>query len=203
MVGVYMKKFNCFFSKKLSTFIFLICLVKTILFIIVFSGHVCISYNGFAVDKEENLYVGMPSSIKVYSSEGDVLRSFSPKTSRGYSFTIKDGEVVLINTGDKLYTLDLYGNILSVVKCSNSENTNSNKFISKLGNEYVVHNYMFRTSVSILDNGCERIVFKMPIQDYIVKLLDTISDITLFLSVCVLVFKYKCKGNRPIRGQLA
>lgn len=193
-----MKKYKYCFFNKLSAFIFLICFLKTILFILISSGNVCIDYDGFAVDKDENLYVGMTSLIRVYSPEGDILRSFSPKTSRGYSFTIEDGETVFVDSGDKQYILDLYGNLLSTVMGNYSKAINSDRFISKSGNEYVVHNRMLRTSISIVDDGCESVVFKMPIKDYIVKLLDTISDFVLFISIVVLVFKFK-----SIRGRFS
>ena len=176
-------------------FIFIICLIKTILFIIVFSGYVCVDYNGFAVDKEDNLYVGIPSLIKVYSPNGYALRSFSPKTSRGYNFTIKDGEVVLIDQGDKQYALDLYGNFLKDVTNDDLRIGYSSEFISESGNEYKVRNRLFRTSVWVVDGDFERLVFKMPVRDYIVKLLDIISDVVLSISICVLVFKARRRKN--------
>ena len=127
--------------------------------------------------------------IRVYTTEGDILREISPKTSRGYSFNIEDGEMIFIDSGDKQYTLDLYGNYLNTVTDNYSKITNLDRFISESGNEYVVHNRMFRTSVSIVDGGSERVVFKMTIKDYVVNLLDSVFDFVLFVSIFVLVLK--------------
>ena len=167
------------------------------MFIIVFSGYVCVDYKGFAVDKEDNLYIGTPSLIKVYSQNGYILRSFSPKTSRGYDFTIKDGEVVLIDKGDKQYALDLYGNYLQEVTDDDLRISNSNEFVSESGNVYKVTNRLFRTTIWTVEGNFERLVFKMPIRDYIVKLLDMISDVVLFVSICVLILKHR--ERRPTR----
>ena len=67
------------------------------------SGMICTSYKGFAVDVSGNVYVGKQSKIEVYSTDGRFIRSFSPKTSRGYSFAIYDENTILIDTADKLY----------------------------------------------------------------------------------------------------
>lgn len=190
---MFMKNCRC---NKLYVSLFIVCFVKFILFILIFLGIVCIDYEGFAVDKEDNLYIGMPSIINVYSPEGDILRSFSPKTSRGYSFTIEDGETVFIDSGDKQYTLDLYGVFLKTVTGNYPIVTDLDRFISESGNEYIVHNHMFRTTVSVVEDGFEHIVFKMPLRDYTVKLLDTISDFILFGLIAILVFKKRRLKNK-------
>ena len=186
-----MKEIFFIFPKRMTVAIVTVILLKTIMFFVVLSGYVCIDYRGFSVDNEDNLYVGMPSVIKVYSAEGEFLRSFSPKTSRGYSFMVEGGEKVLIDTGNKLFILDLYGNVLSVIEDSYSKINNSNKFVSNSGNEYVVNNNIFRTSVSLLKDGSKSTIFKMPVVDYIIKLLDLVSDIILIALVVIMVISLR------------
>ena len=186
-----MKGMFFIFPKRMTVAIVTVILLKTIMFFVVLSGYVCIDYRGFSIDNEDNLYVGMPSVIKVYSAEGEFLRSFSPKTSRGYSFMVEGGEKVLIDTGNKLFILDLYGNVLNEIEDSYSRIKNSNKFVSNSGNKYVVNNYIFRTSVSLLRDGSKRTIFKMPALDYIIKLLDWISDIVLIVLVVIMIISFR------------
>lgn len=186
-----MNFYKYYFSKKTLIFLLLVCLLKSFLFVMVFSGQVCTEYKGFSVDKEENLYIGMPSVVKVYSAEGEYLRSFSPKTSRGYNFTIKDGDTVFIDTGDKLYTLDLYGNVLDVYEGDYSKIKYANKFTSESGNEYVARNNLLRTTVVSLSDGYETEVFKMPVLDYTVKLLEYTTDILFFFFIVLTVIRQR------------
>ncbi len=90
-------------------------LVTMWLFIMVFlfttlTGKVCVSYNGFAVDEDSNLYLGKASCIEVLRPDGEVLRNLSSYTSRGYKFTITEDQTMKISTGDYLYQTDLLGN---------------------------------------------------------------------------------------------
>ena len=51
-------------------------------------SRICTSYQGFAVDEDRNLYIGMDHAIAVYDSYGNELREVKLPTSRGYKFTI-------------------------------------------------------------------------------------------------------------------
>ncbi len=60
------------------------------------TGKYTTSYNGFAVDKEENVYIGFPEGkIKVYKDNEYVKTIFSG-TNRGFDFTIVDGDKIYV-----------------------------------------------------------------------------------------------------------
>ena len=61
---MFMKNCRC---NKLYVSLFVVCFVKFILFILIFLGIVCIDYEGFAVDKEDNLYIGQLYKENVYA----------------------------------------------------------------------------------------------------------------------------------------
>jgi len=65
--------------------------------------------SGFAIDKNDWIYVGEETEICVY--ENDVLiRTINPQTSRAYAFTIADDQI-LLSTASIFYIMDLDGNI--------------------------------------------------------------------------------------------
>ena len=41
-----------------------------------------------------------------------MIGSISPKTSRGYAFTIQKDDTILLSTASSIYTLDLSGNVI-------------------------------------------------------------------------------------------
>lgn len=185
-----MKKHALYFPKNIIASIFAVFIIKILCLVMMISGQVCTDYNGFSVDREENLYVGKPSQIEVYSSDGSFLRSFSSQTSRGYHFTIKDGETVLVDTGAQLHILDLQGNVLSVIDGDYSGVNFSKKFISQNGNQYQV-NRILRTSVVLIDGDQKKTVFEMPLLDYMIKLLESFSDIAGVVIAVVAVVKMR------------
>ena len=75
------------------------------------SGTVVTSYEGFALDSNENLYLGEYGKINVYK-EGSLLYSVDAHTSRAYAFTIQNDEI-LISTAETVYITDLNGNVIS------------------------------------------------------------------------------------------
>lgn len=75
------------------------------------SGTVVTSYEGFALDSNENLYLGEYGKINVYK-EGSLLYSVDAHTSRAYAFTIQNDEI-LISTAETVYITDLSGNVIS------------------------------------------------------------------------------------------
>ena len=75
------------------------------------AGYVSISYNGFAIDSLDNLYVGKENKIEKYYNDV-LIGTIDPQTSRAYAFTIKD-DTILLSTTSTVYTLDLNGNIVS------------------------------------------------------------------------------------------
>ena len=78
------------------------------------SGTVVTSYEGFALDSNENLYLGEYGKINVYK-EGSLLYSVDAHTSRAYAFTIQNDEI-LISTAETVYITDLSGNVINSYK---------------------------------------------------------------------------------------
>lgn len=104
--------------KRLSLFsivsLFIIFFVMLISISLIGSGTVVTSYEGFALDSDENLYLGEYGKINVYK-EGSLLYSVDAHTSRAYAFTIQNDEI-LISTAETVYITDLSGNVINSYK---------------------------------------------------------------------------------------
>lgn len=104
--------------KRLSLFsivsLFIIFFVMLISISLIGSGTVVTSYEGFALDSNENLYLGEYGKINVYK-EGSLLYSVDAHTSRAYAFTIQNDEI-LISTAETVYITDLNGNVINSYK---------------------------------------------------------------------------------------
>lgn len=104
--------------KRLSLFsivsLFILFFVMLISISLIGSGTVVTSYEGFALDSNENLYLGEYGKINVYK-EGSLLYSVDAHTSRAYAFTIQNDEI-LISTAETVYITDLSGNVINSYK---------------------------------------------------------------------------------------
>lgn len=84
--------------KRLSLFsivsLFIIFFVMLISISLIGSGTVVTSYEGFALDSNENLYLGEYGKINVYK-EGSLLYYVDAHTSRAYAFTIQNDEILI------------------------------------------------------------------------------------------------------------
>lgn len=92
-------------------------IVSGLLFIVLTAcalwGIAHLSYDdGFGVDSQENVYLGTNRCIDVFF-ENRLVRQIKPPTSRGYRFIVTPEDTLELTTGDKLYTLDLYGTIIA------------------------------------------------------------------------------------------
>lgn len=181
--------------KLVIVIVFVVWLIYAASFVLASSGMICTSYKGFAVDVFGNIYVGKQSEIEVYSEDGRFVRSFSSKTSRGYSFAIYDEDTILIDTADKLYTLDLYGNVLSENEENYKRIYNQKVFESVNGDIYRIKNTFFRTSLVCIKNDIENLVFEMPLSDYIGKLIDSLFPVILCIVFIIVVLFNKNQIN--------
>ena len=75
--------------------------VMLISILLIGSGTVVTSYEGFALDSNENLYLGVYGKINVYK-DGSLLYSVDAHTLRAYAFTIQDDKI-LISDADQLF----------------------------------------------------------------------------------------------------
>lgn len=155
------------------------------------SGKVHIRYNGFAVDSEENLYIGMRehsahnNRIYVFDFSGRLLRSFPAVTNRGYSFTIVDGDKIIYSDSHVLYTADLSGKILEKEEIPTGEDIwySETEFVDVNGNRYEMKNRFFRPSIYQVNrkNGAETCIYQMPMLDSIVLLGEKLVGLSLIL----------------------
>lgn len=164
----------------------------------IFSGKVSLSMNGFAVDKNEYLYVGKENVIEVYEND-KLLRTINPQTSSAYIFTILNGDTILLSTSTKVYTMDLYGNVLSekeddMTKVYNDLKKAKKEFAAVNGEKYHLQNTFGRTYIS---NDTD-VVYEMPILDYIVLIMLILTFISLWPFVFIMVLSKKQSLNDTV-----
>ncbi|MGM9597622.1 MAG: hypothetical protein ACI3XO_07400 [Eubacteriales bacterium] len=163
-------------------------------------GWVAASYEGFALDSEERLYVGKNTGIEVYEN-GNKIRTISPPSSRSYVFTISDDKIVssvVTSAGNMIYVMNLEGEIIE--KRADSYDThlklkrNSKSFVSESGNEYISSSCLGYYRIMRSDGVC---VYSMPVLDYIV---NVVASFALGLSYLIFVTTMLIKSGRlPIR----
>ena len=184
--------------KRLSLFsivsLFIIFFVMLISISLIGSGTVVTSYEGFALDSNENLYLGEYSKINVYSVDAH--------TSRAYAFTIQNDEI-LISTAETVYITDLSGNVINSYKDTDTSLFNelkSNKDSFSLnGSTYKMQKNFGRSRI-VKDDG--KVIYQMPLLDYIVKIGILISMLWLAVLAIYLVisFRKKAEHNKSQKG---
>lgn len=145
---------------------------------------VAFSFNGFAVDSQDQLYVGRGHSIDVIEN-GEIVQAITTCTSRSFAFTILNGDTILLSTGSKVCTTDTSGaNIIEQWDDTNSKtyhelNQNKFEFHSANGETYTASR---RWGLLKIYRGSEQI-YQMPIFDYIVMLITAISVPLFVISI--------------------
>lgn len=182
-------------SNFMKVYIVVVSFICIFILVLEISGNVCTSYRGFAVDNEENIYIGK-KNIEVYSLQGEFLRSINPQTTRGYSFTIASNDNILISTGDYLYTIDLFGNVINKKSIDDYADDplsgiSTKKYISANGKKYIIKNRLFRTGVYRLNGKQEIKIYEMPLFDYIIKLLSYITYLSMITVIPVSIIFLK------------
>ena len=152
-------------------------------------SRICTSYQGFAVDEDRNLYIGMDHAIAVYDSHGKEFREVELPTSRGYKFTISDNNEIIIYTGENFYIADLCGEVRQVLPVTDENRRNApemsyRSFTAADGTKYVMKSWLFRPAVYRLDDEQKVMIYEMPDVDYCAKLIDMAVLIGLF-AVCI------------------
>ena len=173
--------------------LYLICTVLT--------GFATISYNGFAFDRDGNLYLGKRDRVEVSDPEGHVIRTFRAMANLNFNFTISD-DIIIMSAGDDLYWMDLSGNILEEELRSDRwqeflPRGSENFFVDKDGTTYTMEpSGFFRTSIFRWDGEQKVEVFKMPLFDYITRLLFVVTVIDMFLLVGFVLGRENEMGGR-------
>lgn len=157
--------------------IFILFPTMVVLIALLATGKVCISYNGLAVDKYSNLYVARGSDIDVYNENRDYIRSIhivSGELGKGYSFTIFEGDKILVNSGNYYDLMDLHGNVLKEIDISEvdeplylSSSISKTRFTAEDGSVYRMVKAFDGTKVYRIKDGETTLVYTAPIGDTI------------------------------------
>lgn len=160
------------------------------------NGKICTNYQGFAVDENQNLYLGKKGYIQVFDASGNPQHTINAHTTRGYSFTIINNELYL-HTGDLFYIMDLNGNTTEHGELSDemrvfiSDHTKRNKFTASDGTEYVLNNPLNRPTIYRMDNEQKTMIYQMPGLDYTIDSLSSISYVLLIIPALIILFRSK------------
>lgn len=182
--------------KSTMIFCMIICPIIVAIMLSFESGWVAASYEGFALDSAERLYVGKNTGIEVYEN-GNKIRTISPPSSRFYVFTISDDKIVS-SVGEMIYVMNLEGEIIEKRTISYDTHLklkrNSKRFVSESGNEYISSSCLGYYRIMRSDGLC---VYSMPVLDYIV---NVVASFALGLSYLIFVTTMLIKtGRLPIR----
>lgn len=181
------------FSREMIVFIIAVWLGLVFSSVMQWAGKVCIDYYGFAVDDVGNIYLGMNSTMKVFDSDGDLLRSISPPTSRGYQFSILNNRIVLY-TGTFFYTMDLEGNVIEKVEITDENRLHlpeirENKCITSNGTVYLLKSRFFRSRIYRVEDNKKIMVYEMPLLDYAVKLIQVACCLGMVIGIPCFILK--------------
>ena len=180
---------------------FIIWLVLTFCLVLTNTGRVSITYSGFGVDSAGVLYVGKEGVIEKYNSD-KMVGTISPQTSRGYAFTVKEDDTILLSTADMVYKLDLSGKVLDKWEDEGTSTFNDlqyiRKFTAKNGQKYVMKLHFGRT---VICSG-EDVIYKMPMLDYIVRILWWSCFVGGFaLGITIFIQWLKSYNNKSVPEQ--
>ena len=180
---------------------FIIWLVLTFCLVLTNTGRVSITYSGFGVDSSGVLYVGKEGVIEKYNSD-KMVGTISPQTSRGYAFTVREDDTILLSTADMVYKLDLSGKVLDKWEDEGTSTFNDlqhiRKFTAKNGQKYVMKLHFGRT---VICSG-EDVIYKMPMLDYIVRILWWSCFVGGFaLGITIFIQWLKSYNNKSVPEQ--
>lgn len=177
-----MKRTNLFIVTSLI--IFFICALLLIFEVVSFSFH------GFGVDSTGKLYVGAGHKIDVFEN-GKKVNTIRNLTSRGYVFTIRNDDTILLASGTTLVTLDLQGEIIEQWESTNdtiSKLRKSKSFFGASNGETYTASWPFgRLTICC---GSE-IVYKMPLFDFTIMLILVLDIPCFVLSIVILSKKLR------------
>ena len=157
------------------------------------SDTICTFMSGYGVDIEGNVYVGKHSKIDVYE-EDDLIRTIYLKDgSEIYFFEVNRDNLIVVQTTDEIYAMDLEGNFLSTI-VANTEGVaydidTTREFFSSDGTLYSVKNRLGREKLVRYDKGKEIIVYQLPLNSYIFKTLRTVFYVILVIAVALFIYK--------------
>ncbi|MBO5065852.1 MAG: hypothetical protein J6D06_07045 [Clostridia bacterium] len=163
------------------------------------TGKYTTSYDGFAVDKEENVYIGYPEGkIKVYKDK-KYLKTIFSGTNRGVDFTIVDGDKIYVYIAPQGYFLDLNGKRIEYqggeFDSFYTYRPQKSEFVFDDGVIYKQKFNMGRTKIVKISADIIETVYQMPLEDYIVKIIIFLDYILLVVVVIYLFYVKLVKRN--------
>ena len=173
--------------------------IMLICIILLVSGNVSLSTYSFALDSAGKLYVGKESKLEVYSNETLIMTIF-PMTTKGYLFTIKNDDTILLSDASTVYIMDLTGTVLSQREDRFSETfstlDNSKKtFVTKNGHNYQKRSIWGRDVIVHVFGNDEIVIYRMPLLDYIVKILFWLLLMSGFIIAPIILLQWKRMKN--------
>lgn len=188
MVGVVVFKY---IPKMLFLFVGIVAPLIFIILILILTNSISLSYKGFAIDSQDNLYVGKDGGVIGVYSNGKLIKNISLMTSKGYAFTIKNDRLVVAALSS-VYTLDLEGNILEKHDDLSIEYNKifkeKNNFIDSDGNSYCLKEFLGYYSIRAEDDTK---IFDMPVFDYVVKILLFLICISFIIFVPIIIYRWR------------
>ncbi len=156
-------------------------------------GGACPEYRYFAVDAEENVYIGQKHEIVVYNTQSGQSNRFDAPTNRGYKFTYIDPYGLVICTSYNYYVVDISGNITLKLPVTDDNRSlsygiPSRSFVSADGTRYIMKDRFLRTSIFRLDGSEKTELFRMPLNDYVIRLLKALNCANAAVSVPVIAY---------------
>lgn len=160
------------------------------------SGVVAMTYEGYAVDSAERIYVGKNTGIEVYDG-AEKIRTISPRTSRCYKFTVQENDTILLSTGKTVYLIDQDGETIEqyqddLMRTYRDIESEQKHFTSASGTEYEQTNMFGYYRIMRSDGVC---VYSMPWLDYAARIVFFLAFISLFIFIPVLIKKARFGNN--------
>ena len=184
-------KFPKFFAICLS---FLLVVAYAFAIVGLLSNKYNISYQGFAVDSEENIYIGFYSGQIQKFNNGNLVNTISAKTNRGYDFTITENDTLYIDCGNVVaYFMDLDGNVLEKITDSIQPfykyRYDKSVFVTNDGTKYEKKFNFGKTKFIKHQEQQEITMYEMPLKDYLIKLTLIVGSVVIYGTIIVLIIR--------------
>ena len=189
--------------------IVLVVLLLTAFAVYISNQDISVHYWDFSADDAGNIYLGKLKGIEVISPEGEHLRSIDTHTNRRYYFVISDQNTIYLNAMGQVMILDLEGNLLSdpvsynELDDSQKIEYNPRRCVTSDGTVYVLRSPLCRPTVYRLDGVWKTPIYKMPMPDYIVRVLLILAWYTmLVMNILIVILLTKKEPQRKIIKEL-
>ena len=186
--------------RKYAVYFILLWIVVATVMVLELSGIVRTGCTGIRVDDNGNIYVGLTEEIRVFDKSGQLLRSFSPKTSKGYIFEI-DEDKLLVDCASTSYVMDLNGAVLELRPYPQLPSSIMKTPKTVTIDETIYHincsNFFYRVTVE--EHGEKTVAVQMPTFDLIVEIISIVMWITGFASILILLRKLQKPSEEELR----